>query len=260
MAINTKNLISAIPQPLLNLGIILPTKEEAYQIDERGYVILPAIIKRDQCLQLGSFLDDLEGQAPIEAELKSFQVEAGATRFANLIDQGSIMDLIWSHPRVLGCVWHIIAREFKISSLNAREPKLGQGHQGLHADFTSRIVTDPFHVVNCLWILDGMTKENGATRFVPGSHKIAGKPGDYMKNTLDSHPDEISVVAPQGAVVVYNAHSWHSGSTNFSGARRRVLHAFYTARENPQQQDQKKWLSTATKTRLDPDRRWLLDI
>lgn len=256
-----KTLKTKIPPQLLNLGITIPTPEEARQLDERGYVILPDILKKEQCLQLGSFLDELEGQVAVEAELKSFQVEEGATRFANLIDQGPVMDIIWSHPRVLGCVWHVINREFKISSLNAREPKKGQGHQGLHADWGPRIITEPKnHVVNCLWILDGMTKENGATRFIPGSHKIAGRPSDYMKDTKDPHPDQISVVAPQGAVVIYNAHSWHSGSTNFNGARRRVLHAFYTARENPQQQIQQKWLSEKTKTRLDPDRRWLLEV
>lgn len=250
-----------IPQQLINLGIKLPNTDEAKQLDERGYVILPNILNHDQCDKLGVYLDELEGQVPVEAELKNFQVEAGATRFANLIDQGAIMDIIWSHPRVLGCVWHVINREFKVSSLNAREPKKGQGHQGLHADFGPRVANQfSNHVVNCLWILDNMTKENGATRFVPGSHKIIGKPGDYMKNTMDPHPDEIAVVAPKGAVVVYNAHSWHSGSTNHSGARRRVLHAFYTARENPQQQIQQKWLSQKTKERLDANRRWLLDV
>ena len=257
----TDSIISNIPHSLINLGIILPSQEESKQLDERGYVILPNIMKKDQCQKMGVYLDELEGQVPIETELKNFQVEAGTTRFANLIDQGSIMDIFWSHPRLLGCVWHIINRDFKVSSLNAREPKLGQGHQGLHADVSSRLVDQPANqAVNCLWLLDGMTKENGATRFIPGSHKIIGKPSDYMKNTLDPHPDEISVVAPQGAVVVYNAHSWHSGATNHSGARRRVLHAFYTARENPQQQLQKKWLSNATKSRLDSDRCWLLDI
>lgn len=252
---------SIIPRQLKNLGIKLPSAGESNQLDERGYVILPNILGHDQCEKLGAYLDELEGQVPIESELKNFQVEAGATRFANLIDQGPIMDIVWSHPKVLGCVWHVINREFKVSSLNAREPKKGQGHQGLHADFGPREANiSSNHVVNCLWILDEMTKENGATRFVPGSHKIIGKPSDYMKNTLDPHPDEISVIAPQGAVVVYNAHSWHSGSTNHSGARRRVLHAFYTSRENPQQQIQKKWLSQKTKNRLDDNLRWLLDV
>jgi ectoine hydroxylase-related dioxygenase (phytanoyl-CoA dioxygenase family) len=65
---------------------------------------------------------------------------------------------------------------------------------------------------------------------------------------------------PAGSVVMINAHTWHGGTTNLSGKRRRVLHAYYTAREHPQQQDQRRWLLPETVAWLSPAQRWLLDV
>lgn len=248
-----------LPQSLCDLGIIMPDAAEARQLDELGFVILHEIMDDAWRLRLGAQLDELEGRVDVVEELKHFQVEAGTARFANLIDQGGLFDLVWSHPRVLGCAWQVFQRAFKISSLNAREPKPGQGHQGLHADWGDRDPAQSFHVVNSLWLIDGYQHDNGATRLVPGSHRLRGGPRDEMADPSATHPREIHVQAPAGSVVVYNAHCWHGGTVNRSGARRRVMHAYYTARENAQQQDQKRWLSDATKARLDPARRWLLD-
>jgi len=249
-----------LPQPLYDLGLVMPDADQARQLDDLGYVILPGIIDDAWRNQLGAHLDALEGSAPVISDLKDFQVEPGTARLANLIDQGPLFDRIWSHPMVLGCAWHIFQRPFKISSLNAREPKPGQGHQGLHADWGQREVTQPFQVMNSLWLIDGFHSDNGATRLVPRSHLLAGGPGHEMADPSAPHPREIRVQAEPGSVVVFNAHCWHGGTINHSGARRRVIHSYYTARENPQQQDQKRWLSAASTARFAPAQRWLLDL
>jgi hypothetical protein len=251
--------IASLPQPLVDLGMVPPSAAEARQLDERGYVLLEGVMEDGWRRRLGERLDELEGRVAVVEELRNYQVEPGTARFANLIDQGPLMDLVWSHPRVLGCAWQVFQRAFKISSLNAREPKPGQGGQGLHADWGARDAAQPFHVVNSLWIIDGMDAGNGATRLVPGSHLLPGSPGDRMADTGAAHPDQVVVHAPPGSVVVYNAHCWHGGTINRSGARRRVMHAYYTAREHGQQQEQRRWLSDATKARLGAAQRWLLD-
>ncbi|MEK7413935.1 MAG: phytanoyl-CoA dioxygenase family protein [Planctomycetota bacterium] len=254
------NATATLPQPLCDLGMIMPTVAEAKQLDEQGYVILPGIMSADTRRRIGTRLDELEGQVPVVDDLKNFQVEAGTARFANLIDQGPLFDQVWCNPRVLGCAWQVFQREFKQSSLNAREPKAGQGHQPLHADWGARDPSRPFEVVNSLWLIDGYQSDNGATRLVPGTHLLPGGPRDAMTDPAAAHPDEIIVLAPAGSVVVYNAHCWHGGTINRSGARRRVVHSYYTARENAQQQDQRRWLSAETKARLNEAQRWLLDV
>ena len=71
-------------------------------------------------------------------------------------------------------------------------------------------------------LLDPFTADNGATRIVPGSHLSGLQAEDVMGNTLEPHPDEIHLTVTVGSVVILNAHTWHGGTLNVSGERRRV--------------------------------------
>ena len=77
---------------------------------------------------------------------------------------------------------------------------------------------------------------------MPGSHLLPGRPEDLLADPDAAHPEQIVACIPAGSVVMINAHTWHGGTVNTSGKRRRVLHAYYTAREHPQQQDQRRWI------------------
>jgi ectoine hydroxylase-related dioxygenase (phytanoyl-CoA dioxygenase family) len=63
-----------------------------------------------------------------------------------------------------------------------------------------------------------------------------------------------------GTVVVMNAHMWHGATANRTDRQRRAMHAFYTRRDKPQQQYQKKLLSMEVQRRLSPSLRKLLAL
>ena len=219
-------------------------------LDDQGYALLPGRFDATVAQDLGRRLDDLISAEGDRAGLEVHR-ENGTDRLANLVDKGTVFDHVWSDPLVLGCVAHVLARPFKLSSLNAREPKPGQGAQGLHADWGPRD-DGPFHVVNSLWLIDGMDEGNGPTRLVPRSHLRPGSP--------DQDATSIEVHAPPGTVLVFNAHTWHGGTVNRSGRRRRVIHAYYVAAEHPQQCDFPRLVSEGTRARLDADRQRLLGL
>ena len=50
------------------------------------------------------------------------------------------------------------------------------------------------------------------------------------------------------------------GTTNREGSRRRVLHGLYIDRADTAQQDQRRWLTPETASRLTPAQKWLLDV
>ena len=75
-----------------------------------------------------------------------------------------------------------------------------------------------------------------------------------------THPDEVVFAAPAGSVMIYNAHAWHGGTRNRVGSRRRVLHGLYIDREDTAQQDQQRWLTPQTASRLTPAQKWLLGV
>ncbi|MCY0899189.1 MAG: phytanoyl-CoA dioxygenase family protein [Firmicutes bacterium] len=227
-------------------------------LDERGYVIFPGLVDRDW---LDALRERFETLVAAEGDAAGSEVhqEAGTRRLANLVDKGEVFDRIYLHPTVLAAVYHVLARPFKLSSLNARDALPGEGAQPLHADWGPREANAPWAVVNSLWMLDDFTVANGATRLIPGSHLKAGTPKDYCDPEAP-HPDQVLAIAPAGSVLVWNAHCWHGGTQNQTTGPRRALHCYYAAREFPQQTEQRKILSEATKSRLDEAAQYLLDI
>lgn len=151
-----------------------------------------------------------EGQS---AGLELFSLlEKGTRRLADLVNKGSSFDTIYIHPKMLAAVYHVLKRDFKLSSLHGRDALPMQGYQQLHADWGVRNLDESYHAVNSIWMLDDFTPDKGAPRIVPGTHKLQGEPTDYMNNLVDTHPEQVLLVAPAGSVVVFNAHVWHGGT------------------------------------------------
>jgi ectoine hydroxylase-related dioxygenase (phytanoyl-CoA dioxygenase family) len=109
-------------------------------------------------------------------------------------------------------------------------------------------------------MLDDFTTENGAIRVVPGSHRWGELPQHVLADPSAVHPDEILLTGRAGTVVVMNAHMWHGGTANRTSDCRRAMHAFYTRRDKPQQQYQKRLLQPEVQRRLSPELRRLLAL
>jgi hypothetical protein len=73
-------------------------------------------------------------------------------------------------------------------------------------------------MLNMLVMLDEFTIENGATRVMPGSHRIAERPSDE-----EFGAGSVSVTGPVGSILFFNSNLWHSAGINRTGTRRRAL-------------------------------------
>jgi ectoine hydroxylase-related dioxygenase (phytanoyl-CoA dioxygenase family) len=82
-------------------------------------------------------------------------------------------------------------------------------------------------VVSCTatWTLTEFCAENGATRVVPGSH-LSGEQPDPSR---DYDNDAVSVAAPLGALIMWDARTWHGMGNNRSDGERIALYTTYTA-------------------------------
>jgi ectoine hydroxylase-related dioxygenase (phytanoyl-CoA dioxygenase family) len=80
-------------------------------------------------------------------------------------------------------------------------------------------------------MVDAFDPENGATRFVPGSHLQPREPGEVMSNLQDAHDEQVLACGPAGSVIIFNASVWHSHGANRSVRARRSIQAHFVPRE-----------------------------
>ena len=233
---------------------------ERRQLEEQGYCVLPGFLSPVSLDALRSRVDELfvlEGdQAGSE-----FRQEPGARRLANLVDKGSVFQQLVVMPEILQYVSAVLGPCFKLSSLNARSANpYSDATQPLHADMGATADEQGYWVCNTVWLLDDFTADNGATRMVPGSHRWGKLPQAALADPKAPHPGEVLLTAEAGAVVVMNAHMWHGGTANRTGAERRALHSFYCRWDKPQQQYQKQLLRPETQQGLTPAMRRILAL
>lgn len=236
------------------------SREQVSQLQDDGFVVLREFMDPE-------FLSDLQAATERQFGLEGdsagaeFKQEEGCRRLANLVDKGELFQRVVAEPRVLDVVREVLGDEFKLSSLNARSVDPGaEVTQPLHADMAAITDERGYWVCNVIWMLDDLTPENGAPRIVPGSHKLRQLPQEVMRDPVATHPDQALVTGRAGDVAIFNAHAWHGGLPNRTGAARTALHAFYARRDKPQQQYQKQLLRPEVQDTLTPELRRLLAL
>jgi len=235
------------------------TAQERAALDRDGFLLLHNVLTPAQAEALCARTDALLAEEGTEAG-KEVHQEVGTDRLADLVNKGAMFEVCFTHPRVLAAVAHVLGGDLKLSSINGRNALPEQGNQWLHADHEEPVGPDGYQGCNTAWLLDDFTPENGATRLVPGSHRSGGLPQDALPDPGVRHPDEIKAVAPAGSVLVFNGHTWHSGTENRTDRPRRALFAFFCRRHHPQQLDQKRYIRPETYARLSEAARCLLDV
>ncbi|HXU35071.1 MAG TPA: phytanoyl-CoA dioxygenase family protein [Blastocatellia bacterium] len=204
------------------------TEKEA--LDREGYVIFRNVIDADWLKSLRAAFDDgcaKDSSSPVNAVVK----DSGTRHLDNLVTRGEKFERVYTHPLVLAGVWHVLQVPFRLAQMNGREPLPGYGQQGLHADWTARAKGEPFRIVTSIWLLDNFTSENGATRVVPGTHRLLTRPPKSFADPQSRHRDQRIISAPAGSVLLFNGHLWHSGTRNQTSLRRRVLQCSFVGRD-----------------------------
>jgi ectoine hydroxylase-related dioxygenase (phytanoyl-CoA dioxygenase family) len=219
-------------------------------IESDGFAVVPEVLTEAELKFLRGELDRI--YALYDPERDGLQRVAGYHFSSNLVNKGPFFETLFLRSPVYDLVRMILGEECILSSLNSLEPLKGQGHQSLHRDGPPMPPEGPI-VMNSMWAIDPMDRENGATRLLPGSHRGSDPPPEGEEGVVYAEVEA-------GSVVVTNAHILHAASANPSGRRRRVLHGYFTRRGRPQQTQQRKYLSPEVQARVSPLARRVLAL
>jgi len=252
------------------------TSAQRRALDDDGFFIVPDAFSAQECAEMAEEFDRLH---KVEGERGGHEVhiEPGAPRVSNIFNKSAVFDRCLEWAPLLEASRYLLG-EFKVHGANLRNPLRGQGHQPLHSD-VPRDGPDDWRLVNAIIFFDDVTEGNGPPRVVPGSHhwqalnvpdvnlggydvakQVDAQSERYPKDPFAPYPGEVHLTGPVGTVAVCNAHIWHSGTRNESGALRRVLHLTYTRRDLPQQLVQREYLTRGLYDRMNAAHRFLMDI
>ncbi|NNM88156.1 MAG: hypothetical protein HKL95_06520, partial [Phycisphaerae bacterium] len=80
--------------------------------------------------------------------------------------------------------------------------------------------------MNIIWCLDDVHEANGATRYLPGSHRYQSAeevPADAIERTVEFE-------APAGSFIAMEGRLWHTSGKNVtSNEHRRMMFAYYSS-------------------------------
>lgn len=226
----------------------------AEELRETGFVRIPGPVTPDGLARLAAAYD----AAAVSADADEVAVGSSTTRVHGLVNRGPSFDELYVYPPVLEACCQVIGRPFKLSTLLARTLRPHTRAQALHADFPRD--ADGWPMVGFILMVDEFRMDNGATRFVPGSHEWAAVPGDAPGDPSADREGQINACGPAGSLIIYNGSVWHGHTANSSEEPRRSIQGAYVRRDAQSGFDLTSRMRPETLERVGPLASYLLAV
>ncbi len=208
-----------------------PSQEVYDGIEKNGFHVIDNFLNKKSLNQLKK-VTQLIADSEIRNKTGYFYGKSGTNqRIYNLISKHKIYIDLVSHPYLIDLLDRVFDRptlheKFGINSMTAHIVAPGAEAIPMHID---SVVPDPIPPWMIRFIgvlaLDDFTKDNGATEFVPGSHKYLKKP------TPEDVQKHKSIIAEckAGSLVIFDGAVWHRSSDNKTHLQRMGLMLSYAA-------------------------------
>ncbi len=219
-----------------------------------GFVTIPGPLSGERFNGLLTAYDDLMTAACGP----DFNVGSTTTRMSDLLSFSSAFNEVFLYPPLLEACGNVVGERFKLSSFLARTLRTGTPAQELHADLPRDSEDSP--LLGFILMIDPFREENGATRFIPGSHLWDDLPRDRVSDTRAKYPGEVLGCGEPGTMILFNAAIWHGHTANLTLCGRRSIQGYFVRRNARSGFDFRNRLPDAVRTRLSPLERYLLGI
>lgn len=195
-----------------------------------GYAIVPEVLSRAEVdavvARLWAAREESERRG-MATHLPALDPNDANVRVFNLIDLDSVFAELIAHPVADAIVAGLLGEDYIISNFTANIARPGSQSMRVHSD-QSLVAPEPWQApwaINIIWCLCDVRAENGATRYVPGSHRYTSRaelPSDLAEQL-------IAFDAPAGSVVAMDGRVWHTSGANVTTDEDRpLLFGYYT--------------------------------
>jgi ectoine hydroxylase-related dioxygenase (phytanoyl-CoA dioxygenase family) len=206
-------------------------QEAKAHLQEHGWVRIPSVLEKDEAADA---LDRLW-------KAKRASEASGEDTFQPILDPNPSnvrvfylpeIEEYWrnmlTHPTGIELTKSVLGDKFLVSNFSGNIARPGSQSMALHSD-QSIVLPAPWldaWAVNVIWCLTRITKENGATLYIPGSNKWT-----RWEDVPDNAPDLlVPFEADAGDIIVIDGRLWHTSGCNVTKDEdRAVLFAYYSA-------------------------------
>lgn len=202
-------------------GIVVDLDQAVFELDLFGFTVLPSVLSNQEAAKLAKLLDEADAAIGIDYVYNSAFarlipcVPGIANEFLPLVD----------HPALMPILEAVLGEDIVLGSMNSRILRPGDPMQDLHSDIPTvhrRVIGNPV-MLQVVWMIDGFTSSNGATKLVPGSHRAP----EAVPPAGRHIPYVLAPTGPAGSVLIFNGQCWHGGGANESQSRRRAIFGHY---------------------------------
>jgi hypothetical protein len=237
---------------LIAAASTLPPDAER-QLRDVGFVVMPGPEIQGGWARFSQAYD----RAVLTADPSDVSIRS-STRIHDFVNRGPQFDGLYVYRPLLAACCLIIGQPFKLSAMLARTLEPGAPAQPLHADVKRG--GDGWPLVGFIIMVDEFDAENGATRFVPGSHLLPREPNDLTKDATDASNGEVLACGSAGSIIIFNGSVWHGHTANRSNRSRRSVQGAFIPRKARPSINQASRIRPETLQRIGDLGKYVLDI
>src|SRR4051812_24745490 len=227
--------------------------DAAYELQHRGFAVLPGPVPCERIKRLGDAYN-----AAVSSATADVKIGSTSTRVNDFVNRGKEFDALYVFPPLLDACCRVIGQTFKLSSLHARTLRPHSPGGELHVDVRRDSADWP--LLSFILMVDEFRPENGATRFVPGSHRWLSAPQDTVSDLRADFDGQMLACGLAGSLVIFNGSTWHGHSANTSDRPRRSLQGAFVPCGGQAGTDFAARMQPETRARLSPLARHVLGI